>query len=60
MRSILGGLAPLFSNKICDRLEVGWMFSLLAIMALGVVPVPWIVYYFGKAGERMKDSTEML
>jgi hypothetical protein len=30
------------------RLDVGWMFSLLAIVALVVAPVPWIVYRFGE------------
>ena len=44
----LGGLAPLFSNKMYERLDVGWMFSLLAIIASVVAPVPWIVYHFGE------------
>jgi hypothetical protein len=48
MRSTLGGLAPLFSNKMYDRLEVGWMFSLLAIVVLIIAPMPWTVYRFGE------------
>ncbi|KAF1932862.1 MFS general substrate transporter, partial [Didymella exigua CBS 183.55] len=46
LRSILGGLAPLFSNKMYERLDVGWKFTLLAFVALVVAPVPWFVYRF--------------
>ncbi|KAF2633748.1 MFS general substrate transporter [Macroventuria anomochaeta] len=54
-RSILGGIAPLFSNKLYKQLDVGWMFSLLAFVALAVAPVPWIVYGFGE-GWRKKEN----
>ena len=47
-RSILGGLAPLFSNKLYEQLDVGWTFSLLALVALAVGPVPWFAYRFGE------------
>jgi hypothetical protein len=48
MRSLIGGLAPLFSHKLYLRLDVGWAFSLLAFIALAFAPVPWIFYQFGE------------
>ena len=62
MRSLVGGLAPLFSHKIYQKLDVGWSFSLLAFIALAFAPVPWVFYTFGKkwrAGERYggRDDT---
>ncbi|KAI4927898.1 hypothetical protein J4E85_006411 [Alternaria conjuncta] len=55
MRSLVGGLAPLFSHKMYQKLDVGWSFSLLAFVALAFAPVPWVFYTFGekwRAGER--------
>ncbi|KAI4959130.1 hypothetical protein J4E86_002851 [Alternaria arbusti] len=54
MRSLVGGLAPLFSHKMYQKLDVGWSFSLLAFIALAFAPVPWVFYTFGekwRAGE---------
>lgn len=39
MRSLVGGLAPLFSHKMYQKLDVGWSFSLLALIALAFTPV---------------------
>jgi hypothetical protein len=39
MRSLVGGLAPLFSHKMYQKLDVGWSFSLLAFIALALTPV---------------------
>ncbi|KAI4945503.1 hypothetical protein J4E91_007845 [Alternaria rosae] len=46
MRSLVGGLAPLFSHKMYQKLDVGWSFSLLAFIALAFAPVPWVFYTF--------------
>lgn len=48
MRSLIGGLAPLFSHKMYQKLDVGWSFSLLAFIALVFAPVPWVFYTFGE------------
>ncbi|KAF1947689.1 MFS general substrate transporter [Clathrospora elynae] len=48
MRSLIGGLAPLFSHKMYDKLGVGLAFSLLAFIALLFAPVPWVFYRFGE------------
>lgn len=48
LRSILGGLAPLFPNKMRQQLGVGWIFSTLAVVALPVASLPWIAYRYGE------------
>ncbi|KAL1607070.1 hypothetical protein SLS59_002774 [Nothophoma quercina] len=48
LRSILGGLAPLFPNNMRQQLGVGWMFSTLAVVALAVASLPWIAYRYGE------------
>ncbi|KAE8832403.1 hypothetical protein PTNB85_06795 [Pyrenophora teres f. teres] len=48
MRSLIGGLAPLFSHKMYQNLGVGWSFSLLAFIALAFAPVPLVFYKFGE------------
>lgn len=48
VRSLIGGLAPLFSHKMYQNLGVGWSFSLLAFVALAFAPVPLVFYKFGE------------
>jgi hypothetical protein len=48
LRSLLGGLAPLFSTRLILSLNQGWGFSLLAFIALAFAPVPWVFYRFGE------------
>jgi hypothetical protein len=48
MRSLVGGLAPLFSHKMYQKLDVGWSFSSLSFIALAFAPVPWVLYKFGE------------
>ena len=47
-RSVLGGLTPIFADKMYKQLDVGWTFSILAFIALAVAPLPWIAYRFGE------------
>jgi hypothetical protein len=61
MRSLVGGLAPLFSHKMYQKLDVGWSFSLLAFIALAFAPVPWVFYKYGekwRARERYAGTNE--
>jgi hypothetical protein len=55
LRSLLGGLAPLFSARLILSLNVGWGFSLLAFIALAFAPVPWIFYRYGE-GWRQREK----
>jgi hypothetical protein len=48
LRSVLGGLAPLFSTRLIISLDVGWGFSLLAFIAFAFAPVPWFFYKYGE------------
>jgi hypothetical protein len=44
-----------------QKLGVGWMFSLLAFIALAFVPVPWVFYRYGekwRARERYGGRSE--
>lgn len=47
IRSLLGGTLPLAGQKMYDALGLGWGNSLLAFVALGLVPVPWIILKYG-------------
>ena len=50
----LGGLAaPLFAIQMYSGLGVGWASSLLAFVALGLAPIPWI---FARIGPRLRST----
>ncbi|EME39510.1 hypothetical protein DOTSEDRAFT_139366 [Dothistroma septosporum NZE10] len=48
LRSIFGGVFPLFGLQMYDGLGLGWGNSLLAFLALAICPIPWIFYYHGE------------
>jgi hypothetical protein len=52
LRSLIGGLAPLFATKLYRKLDVAWAFTLLACIALLFVPIPWICYRYGENWRR--------
>ncbi|KAF5002152.1 hypothetical protein FDECE_10714 [Fusarium decemcellulare] len=47
-RSLIGGLLPLSGLRLYDALGWGWGNSLLGFIALGLVPIPVLFYYFGE------------
>ncbi|KAJ3544264.1 hypothetical protein NM208_g3146 [Fusarium decemcellulare] len=47
-RSLIGGLLPLSGLRLYDALDWGWGNSLLGFIALGLVPIPVLFYYFGE------------
>lgn len=51
LRSLLGALLPLAGRSMYDKLGYGWGTSLLAFIAVGMVPVPIV---FIKYGERIR------
>ncbi|CAI7666363.1 unnamed protein product [Penicillium pancosmium] len=53
LRSLVGALLPLGGEKMYDTLGMGWGNSLLAFIALVLVPVPLVLM---KYGERMRKS----
>lgn len=47
LRSLLGGLVPLFANKMYEALDVCWMFTTLGLVALAFAPIPFLFYRYG-------------
>jgi hypothetical protein len=56
LRSVLGGVLPLCGLKMYAALNLGWGNSLIAFVALAMVPVPWGFYYFG---ERLRKGKQL-
>jgi hypothetical protein len=48
LRSLLGGLLPLSGLQMYDKLGLGWGNSLLAFIALALVPIPALFAIYGE------------
>ena len=53
LRSLFGALLPLAGQSMYNKLGLGWGNSLLAFIAIGLIPVPFI---FIKYGERIRKN----
>ena len=49
LRSIFGAFLPLAGQPLYNALGLGWGNSLLAFIALVMVPTPWIFLRYGGA-----------
>lgn len=47
LRSLLGALLPLGGLNLYNKLGLGWGNTLLGFIALGLAPVPWLLFKFG-------------
>jgi DHA1 family multidrug resistance protein-like MFS transporter len=47
-RSVFGAVFPLFGHSLFRNLGVHWGGSTLGFIALGMIPIPFIFYIFGK------------
>ncbi|GKT40284.1 polyamine transporter 4 [Colletotrichum spaethianum] len=47
-RYVLAGAFPLFIVQMYTNLGIGWASSLLGFIALGLMPVPWAFFKFGR------------
>ncbi|KUJ18818.1 bicyclomycin resistance protein [Mollisia scopiformis] len=56
IRSIMGAVLPLAGQQMYKTLGLGWGNSLLAFVALGILPVPWA---FLRWGERLRTRFEI-
>ncbi|KAE9379894.1 MFS general substrate transporter [Stipitochalara longipes BDJ] len=56
LRSLAGGLLPLAGQKMYANLGLGWGNSLLAFIALAMIPVPWS---FFRKGESLRKRFEI-
>ena len=48
-RSGFGAALPLFANAMYGKLEIGWASSLLGFLAVAFIPIPFMLYFHGKA-----------
>ncbi|KAG4417203.1 hypothetical protein IFR04_009652 [Cadophora malorum] len=48
LRYTLGGVFPLFTLQMYRNLGIDWATSLLGFIAVGLMPVPWVLFKFGK------------
>lgn len=53
LRSIFGGVIPLFGLQMYNALGLGWGNSLLAFVALAACPIPYVFFVYG---ERIRNS----
>ena len=47
LRSIVGGLIPLFASKMLASLGYGWGMSVFAFIAVLIAPSPLLLFYYG-------------
>ena len=47
LRSVVGGIVPLFVPKMFNSLGYGWGLSVFGFMSLALMPAPAAFYYFG-------------
>lgn len=47
-RSSFGAGFPLFASAMYNKLGVGWASSLLGFLAIAFIPIPFIIYFYGK------------
>lgn len=52
-RSLLGALLPLAGNSMYDAMGLGWGTSLLGLIAVAFIPVPFIFWTYG---QRLRES----
>jgi hypothetical protein len=48
MRSSFGAGFPLFAAAMYNKLGVGWASSLLGFLSILFIPIPFVLYIFGK------------
>jgi hypothetical protein len=58
LQSIGGAFLPLAGEPMYDRLGLGWGNSVLGFLALAFVPVPWLLFKYGKV-LRERDSVKL-
>jgi len=56
LRSIIGGVVPLFVSKMFEQIGYGWGFSVFGIMALVLMPAPLLFFWYG---ERLRERFAM-
>jgi hypothetical protein len=58
LRSVLGALVPLGSQRMYAAMGYGWGNSVLGFVALGLVPVPFVFIRYGR-GIRERSAIKL-
>ncbi|KAI9832244.1 MAG: hypothetical protein M1819_004422 [Sarea resinae] len=48
LRSILGGVFPLFATPMFHHMGIGWASSVLGFFAAAMIPIPFLFYIYGR------------
>lgn len=48
VRSAFGAAFPLFANSMYKKLGLDWASSLLGFLAIAFIPIPFVLYFYGK------------
>ena len=56
VRSSFGAAFPLFANAMYHKLGVAWASSLLGFLSVVFIPIPFILYFYGK---RIRTASKM-
>ncbi|KAH4609912.1 hypothetical protein HBI38_123860 [Parastagonospora nodorum] len=56
MRSAFGAGFPLFATAMYKRLGINWASSLLAFLGIAFIPIPFVLYKFGK---RIRNKSKL-
>ncbi|KUJ18013.1 MFS multidrug transporter-like protein, partial [Mollisia scopiformis] len=48
LRYVLGAVFPLFTLQMYRNLGIDWATSLLAFISVALLPVPWVLFIYGK------------
>ena len=56
VRSSFGAAFPLFANAMYHKLGVAWASSLLGFLSVVFIPIPFVLYFYGK---RIRGASKM-
>jgi len=57
LRSVTAAFLPLAGPRMYESLGLGWGNSLLAFLAIAMIPIPW---HFMKNGERLRLKSKLV
>lgn len=52
LRGFIAAGFPMFATAMFHKLTVPWAMSLLGFLAVALIPVPFVFYYYGKTIRR--------
>jgi hypothetical protein len=55
-RSSFGAAFPLFARQMYSTLHPWWAGSLLGFLALSMVPIPFVLFFYGPKMRQMSKS----